>query len=101
MVRSATAVSPRNSAHQPGGSGLSHEAFADLFDGLREGIYIGLVGPDDTATLAANPHLRSLFGWSEQSSDADVRPFGADRKSGEKGNTASTSGCYYIFASNT
>jgi len=79
MVRSATAVSPRNSAHQPGGSGLSHEAFADLFDGLREGIYIGLVGPDDTATLAANPHLRSLFGWSEQSPDADVRPFGSDR----------------------
>lgn len=78
MVRSAAPVASPNPARPPG-SGLSHEAFADLFDGLREGIYIGLVGPDDTATLAANPHLRSLFGWSDDTPDAEVRPLGPDR----------------------
>lgn len=79
MVRSAATVAPSHSArHQPG-SGLTHEAFVELFDGLREGIYIGLVGPDDTATLAANPHLRSLFGWAEDTPATDVRPLAAER----------------------
>ena len=34
---------------------LPEDAFVNLFDGLREGVYIGLVGPDSTATFAANP----------------------------------------------
>jgi len=60
-------------------SALSSDAFADLFTGLREGLYVGLVGPDDSATLAANPHLRSIFGWLETTPDASVRPLDPDR----------------------
>ena len=33
---------------------LPEDAFLNLFDGLREGVYIGLVGSDTTATFAAN-----------------------------------------------
>ncbi|HET9371697.1 MAG TPA: ATP-binding protein [Vicinamibacterales bacterium] len=44
-------------------------------------MYIGLVSRanDDTATLAANPHLRLIFGWPEERPAADVRPIDADR----------------------
>ena len=57
-------------------SQLPDDAFARLFDGLREGVYIGLVSRAnaDTATLAANPHLRLIFGWPEERPAADVRP---------------------------
>jgi two-component system NtrC family sensor kinase len=72
-------VTSPNSARSQSGSRLSHEAFADLFDSLREGIYIGLVGPDDAATLAANPHLRSIFGWPDTAHDSDVRPLAPER----------------------
>jgi PAS domain S-box-containing protein len=58
---------------------LSDAAFARLFEGLREGIYIGLVQLDGSATLAANPHLRLIFGWSEDVPDRDVKPLDPDR----------------------
>ena len=59
--------------------GLSHDAFEHLFDTLHEGLYIGFIGPDRTETLAANPHLRLMFGWPEQVPHADVRPLDPDR----------------------
>ncbi len=59
--------------------GLGNDAFFSLFRGLREGVYIGLIGPDSSATLAANPHLRLMFGWADEVADADVRPFDRDR----------------------
>jgi PAS domain-containing protein len=79
MVESRSSVSNDESANRRAASPLSHEAFADLFQGLREGIYIGLVGPDESATLAANPHLRTIFGWPDTSADGDVRPLDPDR----------------------
>jgi len=56
---------------------LPDDAFARLFEGLQEGVFIGLVSRDgvDTATLAANPHLRLMFGWADDVPAADVRPF--------------------------
>lgn len=63
----------------PAASPLSPAAFADLFDGLKEGLYVGLVGQNDTATLAANPHLRSIFGWAPETPDSLVRPLDPDR----------------------
>jgi PAS domain S-box-containing protein len=60
-------------------SRLSPEAFVRLFEALHEGVYIGLVGPDRSSTLAANPHLRLMFGWSEELPAVDVRPFDVDR----------------------
>ena len=58
---------------------LNTDAFARLFEALHEGVYIGLLGDDSTATLAANPHLRLMFGWADDVATTDVRPFDADR----------------------
>ena len=38
------------------------DAFARLFEAVHEGVYIGLLGPRQTTTLAANPHLKLMFG---------------------------------------
>ena len=58
---------------------LPEDAFLNLFDGLREGVYIGLVGADTSATFAANPYLRLIVGWGEDVPTADLRPFDLDR----------------------
>ena len=60
-------------------SRLTQDAFARLFDGLHEGVYIGLVEEHSTATLAANPHLRLIFGLADDAADGDVRPFDIER----------------------
>jgi two-component system cell cycle sensor histidine kinase/response regulator CckA len=58
---------------------LPDDAFVSLFEGLREGVYIGLVASDSTATLAANPYLRLIIGWADDVRVAEVRPFDLDR----------------------
>jgi signal transduction histidine kinase len=58
---------------------LQDDAFLHLFEGLREGVYIGLLSPHSSATLFANPHLRLMIGWSEQVPATDVRPFDLER----------------------
>jgi PAS domain S-box-containing protein len=60
-------------------AGLAEDAFSHLFDALQEGVYIGLVGRDETATLAANPHLKVMFGWLPDEAPAVVLPLAADR----------------------
>jgi two-component system NtrC family sensor kinase len=56
---------------------LSSDAFARLFEAVHEGVYIGLIGAaaGSSATLAANPHLRLMFGWADDVPAADVKPF--------------------------
>lgn len=57
---------------------LSTDAFARLFEAVHEGVYIGVIGADPdapTTTLAANPHLRLMFGWADDVPAGDVRPF--------------------------
>ena len=54
-------------------------AFLRLFQAVHEGVYIGTIGPDVTSTVAANPHLKLIFGYAGETPDADVRPFDADR----------------------
>jgi two-component system NtrC family sensor kinase len=54
-------------------------AFARLFEAVHEGVYIGTVGAGPTATLAANPHLKLIFGYDSDVPESDVRPFEADR----------------------
>jgi len=49
--------------------------FARLFEAVHEGVYIGTIGPDSTSTIAANPHLKLIFGYASEALDADVRPF--------------------------
>lgn len=62
-----------------GQNGLATDAFARFFDNLHEGVYIGLVQVDGSATLSANPHLRLIFGWSDDTPVSDVRPLDPDR----------------------
>ena len=56
---------------------LSSDAFARLFEAVHEGVYIGLIGAaaGSSVTLAANPHLRLMFGWADDVPAVDVKPF--------------------------
>jgi len=54
-------------------------AFARLFEAVHEGVYIGTLHPDATSTIAANPHLKLIFGYASEAPESDVRPFDVDR----------------------
>jgi signal transduction histidine kinase len=54
-------------------------ALARLFEALHEGVYIGTIGPDGTSTIAANPHLKLIFGFASETPEKDVRPFDRER----------------------
>jgi signal transduction histidine kinase len=54
-------------------------AFARLFEAVHEGVYIGTIAPDATETIAANPHLKLIFGYASDAREAEVRPFDPDR----------------------
>ena len=57
-------------------------AFARLFEAVREGVFIGTLPIDssvDGTTLAANPYLKSMFGFPVETPEADVAPFDPDR----------------------
>jgi PAS domain S-box-containing protein len=55
------------------------DTFARLFDALHEGVYVGLVGPSGSTTVAANPYLRLMLGWPAETMVADVRPLDPER----------------------
>ena len=55
------------------------DAFARLFEAVHEGVYIGLLGLRETATLAANPHLKLMFGYAAEARDVQVCPFDTPR----------------------
>lgn len=52
---------------------------ARLFEAVHEGVYIGVVDVDSSATIAANAHLKVTFGFPGDTPEADVRPFDPDR----------------------
>jgi two-component system, cell cycle sensor histidine kinase and response regulator CckA len=54
-------------------------AFARLFEAVHEGVYIGTIGPESSSTIAANPHLKLIFGYASDAADSAVRPFDRDR----------------------
>ena len=54
-------------------------AFARLFQRVQVGVYIGTFSSDGTSTVAANPHLKLIFGYDNDADDAEVRPFDRDR----------------------
>jgi signal transduction histidine kinase/CheY-like chemotaxis protein len=55
------------------------DSFARLFEAVQEGVYIGVLDAHATTTLAANPHLRLMFGYGTETPSDDVRPFDPDR----------------------
>jgi signal transduction histidine kinase/CheY-like chemotaxis protein len=54
-------------------------AFARLFEAVHEGVYIGTIGPGSSSTIAANPHLKLIFGYPSDASDDVVCPLDLDR----------------------
>jgi two-component system NtrC family sensor kinase len=59
------------------------DAFARLFEAVHEGVFIGALAPagsdaDDT-TLAANPHLKLIFGYPADAPETRVVPFAKER----------------------
>jgi signal transduction histidine kinase/BarA-like signal transduction histidine kinase len=54
-------------------------AFARLFEAMHEGVYIGTIGPESSSTIAANPHLKLIFGHPSDAADDIVCPFERDR----------------------
>ena len=59
------------------------DAFARLFEAVHEGVFIGAIAPpgsdaEDT-TLAANPHLKLIFGYAADAPEAGVSPFARER----------------------
>ena len=58
-------------------------AFAHLFEAVREGVFIGLLDPADDgaagSTLAANPYVKAIFGYTSDARDAAVAPFAPER----------------------
>ena len=55
------------------------EAFARLLEAVHEGVYIGTLDADRDATLAANPHLKLIFGHAPETPEPAIRPFQVDR----------------------
>jgi signal transduction histidine kinase len=54
-------------------------ALARLFEVVHEGVYLGTIDDEGSATVAANPHLKLMFGYAADAPDGDVRPFDPER----------------------
>jgi PAS domain S-box-containing protein len=50
-------------------------AFARLFQSVREGVYMGTLGAGVTSTVAANPHVKAIFGYPPDAAENLVLPF--------------------------
>ncbi len=57
----------------------SASAFARLFESVHEGVYIGTMKDEGSQTIAANPHLKLMFGVAVEAGEDDVRPFDVER----------------------
>jgi signal transduction histidine kinase len=54
-------------------------ALARLFEVVHEGVYLGTLDVGSSTTVAANPHLKLMFGFPADAADHEVRPFDPDR----------------------
>ena len=68
---------------QPPARGHRANAFARLFEAVHEGVFIGSLTDGDGerggTTLAANPHLKLIFGYPDDAPEAEVTPFAPGR----------------------
>jgi PAS domain S-box-containing protein len=60
-------------------SETSADAFARLFEAVHEGVYIGQLDSTASVTLAANPHLKTMFGYAAETVDIRIQPFDPPR----------------------
>ena len=56
-------------------------AFARLFQAVHEGVFIGTLTTtgEGSTTVAANPHLKMMFGYDADVAEDEVQPFAAAR----------------------
>jgi len=54
-------------------------SLARLFDAVHEGVYVGVLGPDDSVTIAANPYFRIMLGYPGDTPEAELKPFDPGR----------------------
>jgi len=54
-------------------------AFARLFEAVHEGVYIGTLSSTGSSTVAANPHVKLIFGHPSEGPEPNVRPFDVER----------------------
>ena len=64
------------------------ESLARLFEAVHEGVYVGLLGPRDNLTIAANPYFRIMLGYPPATPESALRPFDPDRFTDEGARTA-------------
>jgi two-component system NtrC family sensor kinase len=66
----------------PPARGHRANAFARLFEAVHEGVFIGTLPADGDSggtPVAANAHLKLIFGYPEDTPEAEVAPFAAAR----------------------
>jgi two-component system NtrC family sensor kinase len=66
-------------------------AFSRLFEAVHEGVYIGELSADPrmpSTTVAANPHLKLIFGYDPETPEREVIPFAPGRFVDEAARTA-------------
>ena len=51
----------------------------EVFQAVREGVYVGTLGAVGTTTLSANPHLKTIFGYPPETAESLVQPFAVSR----------------------
>ena len=54
-------------------------ALARLFEFVPEGVYVGTLGAASSSTVVANPRLREIFGYPQDTAETLVLPFDAAR----------------------
>ena len=65
-------MSPRAERRAPSIGG----ALSRLFEAVREGIFIGTLDPEGPGqTVAANPHLKVMFGYAPETEETNIQPF--------------------------
>ena len=72
-------MSPRAKSSTRATSTPLSRALVGLFDSVHEGIYIGTLDGRRDATVAANPHLKLMFGHPPEAEASAVRPFEPER----------------------
>lgn len=72
-------MSPRAELAPRAAATLLSAALSRLFESVPLGIYIGDFEGESDATVAANPHLKLMFGHAPEADEAAVRPFEPQR----------------------
>ena len=76
-------------------------AFARLFEAVHEGVFIGTLPLDPRGigdTVAANPHLKLMFGVPASTPEREVAPLAADRFADPAGRTAFLTSSRFVIS---